>query len=107
MGCQSQVIEFGLHQILDRLHIVIGRFLDLLNAKRIGFGEVTIQIPELFERSFVDIGQLGQRQLTQRNKILHLDHDPITNQCKLGKIVGQNFALPAVTAVDGRYGCKL
>ena len=104
---QSQSVHLLFDQVLDRLHIVVGRLLDLLDPERIGLAEVAVNVAQLLHSSFVHAGELGQRQFAQRDEILHLHQHTVADQRIFGEIIGQHLALVAVAAVDRGYSGQL
>ena len=104
---QSQSVHLLFDQVLDRLHVVVGRLLDLLDPERIGFAEVAVNVAQLLHGGLVHAGELGQRQFAQRDEILHFHQHTVADQRIFGEIIGQHLALVAVTAVDRGYSGQL
>ena len=102
---EFQSIEFTLDVILNRFHIMVRCFLDILDFLCVEFREVFIDLP--------DLDQLVDRKIFQFlnrgrhiNEILNLDLKAVFDQTSFRKIRRQGFYSFKVSAVDGRDGSK-
>ena len=78
----TQLVKLFFQEILHRLHIMVRHALNVLNALRVGFGKVTVNVSQGFENTLIHPFQLRQRQLTQRDKVFYFNLYTVFNQCK-------------------------
>ena len=83
---------------------MVGGLLNLLDAGSILLREVAIDVTQRLKKVMIEIRQLRKGQLTQRDEILYLNTDTITNKRILGKVSCQIFCLTPVTAINRRDG---
>ena len=102
----ANLVKLLLDEIFHRLDIVVCHLLDVLNTLCAFLVEVGIDAAELWEESMVKGGELRERQLTKCDEILNLYAHSVTDECILGKIVGQRLGLSSITAIYRRYGCQ-
>ena len=99
-------IELLLEEILHSFHVMIGHLLYGFHSGSIGLTEVLIDSTQTREQLLRKRCQLGEGQLAQSNKILHLHSNAVTYQSILGEISSQRFSLSTITAIHGRYRCQ-
>ena len=80
IGLQPEGVHFLLDDVLDGFDVVVGDRFDLLHALGVGRCEIEVQGAQGCEFRMVDVRQLGQRQLAQRDEILHFDADAVADE---------------------------
>jgi hypothetical protein len=93
-----------LQPVLDRLHVVVGRALDVLDRLRIGFREAQHQAAQQPARGFGQRRELGEAGVRQRDEPLHLDLHAAVHQAELRQQRAQRIELGGVAAVERRQG---
>ena len=105
-GLQAELVEFLLEPVLDRLDVVVGDLLDVLDALRVLHAEAGVDRTEPLEVARVEAGQLRQRQPAERDEVLDLDPHAVADQGGFGEVIRQAFGLAAVAAVDRGNGLQ-
>ena len=105
-GLQAELVEFLLEPVLDRLDVVVGDLLDVLDALRVLHAEAGVDRTEPLEVARVEAGQLRQRQPAERDEVLDLDPHAVADQRGFGEVIRQAFGLAAVAAVDRGNGLQ-
>ena len=77
---QSEAVHFFLDDVLYGFDVVVGDRFDLLHALGVGRCKIEVQGAQGCEFRLVDVRQLGQRQLAQRDEILHFDADAVADE---------------------------
>ncbi len=101
VGLQTDLVHLLLEDVLDRLHVVIRHGFDLLDTLGRGGREVEVQRAKCLVGLLIYAGELRQREFAQGDEVFNLDTDAVTDQCLLGKIVGQTLRHTAVAAING------
>ena len=100
----SKPVEFLLDEIFHGLHVVVGGLLDFLDACGVCFREVAVDVAERVEAAVVEVLQLRQRQLAERDEVFNLHAHPVTDEGILREIFCQQPGLVPVSPVDRRDG---
>jgi hypothetical protein len=66
-------LELGLDPVLDRLDVVVGGLLDLLDRQRVGLGEVLHQPEQVGARAGRERLEFGEAGVGQGDEPAHLD----------------------------------
>ena len=80
VSSQPEAVHFFLDDVLYGFDVVVGDRFDLLHAPGVGRCEIEVQGAQGCEFRMVDVRQLGQRQLAQRDEILHFDADAVADE---------------------------
>ena len=105
-GLQAELVELFFEPVLDRLDVVVGDFLDVLDPLGVGRVEAGVELAQPVEVPRVDAGELRQRQPAERDEVLDLDPHPVADQRGFGEVVRQALGLAAVAPVDRRDGLQ-
>ena len=96
-------VQAALHEVLDRLHVVVGLALDALDLRRVGVGQLGGERVETVKRLGGQAAQLRDARLgRERLEPQRLDANALTDQPALAEERPQLGGLVGVAAVDGR-----
>ena len=102
----SQPVETVLYKILYSFDVVVGGLLYLLHLEGVFDCEAAVDLTQVVEQRLVEVFQLGQRQLAQRDEIFDLNSYAVPDKRKFRKVFAQSFGLQVITSVNGRDGCQ-
>ena len=97
-------IKTFLDEILYGLHVVIGHSLNILDALRIGWRKLAVDVTHGFKTVMVEILKLGKGQFAKSNKVFYLNAYTVSHQCIFRKILTQRLCLPAIATINRRDG---
>ena len=107
----ADCLQFGvagdlfLEQVLDRLHVVVGGPLDILDPLGVSQGEMFEQPIENMAGMLAQSRHFGNAGLAgQRLQPADLDQHPMANQAILAEDRPQIGGLVGIAAIDGRNG---
>ena len=76
----ADFVKFFLDEVFHGLHVVVGDFLDILNATSVLFIEVAVNVSQSVEEPMIHICQLWKRQLAKGNEIFNFHSQTIADE---------------------------
>ncbi len=95
-GCR----DFFRKEVFDRLHVMVGRALELLDPARVGEREVAVQCAQPGRRAGVESEFLQRGIFGQREQPFDFDPDAIADERELAEVGGQRPRADMIAAVD-------
>ncbi len=96
--------EAALEPVLDRLDVVVGGALDVLDGLRLDVREAGNQRAQAFARRGRQRLEFGETRVGQRDEPLHLDLHAAVHQAELAEQRTQRCQLGGITSVERRQG---
>ncbi len=98
------LVKLRLDPVLDRLDVVVGDLLDLLDRQRIGAGKVLVQVCQVFNRTRRELGEFLEAGLAERDEPCHFHLHPTVHQAELAANRREVFHLGRIAAVKRGNG---
>ena len=74
-------IELLFDEVFDGFHVVVRHTLDGFHALCVAFRKGRVDIAQAVEKLVIESGELGQRELAERDEVLNFNADAVFHQC--------------------------
>ena len=74
-------IELLFDEVFDGFHVVVRHTLDGFHALCVAFRKGRVYIAQAVEKLVIESGELGQRELAERDEVLNFNANAVFHQC--------------------------